>query len=405
MTSQTDNNVSMRLCHDIDIAHCSNASDVMEEKEPSLASPEDSGLISPEVGRIVEITLAVFINGSLSCVGLVTNMINMVVFAKHGFRDSVTISLMALAVADLLGLACMLNMCVCFGLMQFATFTVIDPLALVYVAGSWPHAMFTRMSTWITVYICVERFLCVYVPLKVRSFITAKKTSAYILLISGLMVACYANIYATFGVEWRFDPRVNATRLMLWVSSNRREMENISGVMNGSILPAVSLTIIIICTCAMVSSLNSSSSWREQHAGLSQTKHSQTGSSQDAAASQRSVADSGKNMPERRVARMVIVIALICVMCTVPELTINIVRRFFPDLDANRRYRYTNVIMYYAKYTIQNVNASVNIAIYYRMSSRYRQTLRSMLCLDSNSVSEKKGVVKAIKQEKIVRQS
>lgn len=45
-----------------------------------------------------------------------------------------------------------------------------DPVEFQYLTGAWPHVAFTRVTSWITAFITLERCLCITMPLKVRDW-------------------------------------------------------------------------------------------------------------------------------------------------------------------------------------------------------------------------------------------
>ncbi|GFS13197.1 chemosensory receptor B [Elysia marginata] len=70
--------------------------------------------ISDSMREKLEMAFFVVLAGGISLIGSVANIVNMVVFLKQGFADSVNISLFALAVSDFGSLITLVWMAICF---------------------------------------------------------------------------------------------------------------------------------------------------------------------------------------------------------------------------------------------------------------------------------------------------
>ena len=70
-----------------------------------LVKGENSAqLISDDVRFFFEVAVMLVGNGTMSVVGIVGNCLNLIVFARSGFKDTVNMTLFGLSVADLLSL-------------------------------------------------------------------------------------------------------------------------------------------------------------------------------------------------------------------------------------------------------------------------------------------------------------
>ncbi|BFZ03208.1 hypothetical protein BsWGS_06247 [Bradybaena similaris] len=100
--------------------------------------------VSKEVREVVQLVTYVSLCGIISLFGIGANIANIVVFMKQGFKDSINISLLGLAVADL---GCLLTMFYssfgynpAFGSLGLP-FDIQD---VTYVSGGYPHVYFNR---------------------------------------------------------------------------------------------------------------------------------------------------------------------------------------------------------------------------------------------------------------------
>ncbi|GFS05877.1 hypothetical protein ElyMa_001210400 [Elysia marginata] len=104
---------------------------------------------------LITITVLSYIRPAIIFFGLVTNVINLVVFLKAGAKDNVTIVLMALACSDLVFLA-LISTHACGFLLIFLVKLKrwpFDPLLLVFFAAlagehSLRHLQFSRRLSW-----------------------------------------------------------------------------------------------------------------------------------------------------------------------------------------------------------------------------------------------------------------
>ena len=105
------------------------------------------------------------LNEGICMIGVVTNIINIIVFVKLGLRETTSISMLSLAVSDLLSAA--------FGLWsnllylpQFPSFGL--PLRLV---RSWPKTKHTSTHTYIHIFIFMQNVYNIYIYIYIYIYI------------------------------------------------------------------------------------------------------------------------------------------------------------------------------------------------------------------------------------------
>ncbi|XP_059170413.1 uncharacterized protein LOC131951960 [Physella acuta] len=156
--------------------------------------------------HITQLTLDTFLNVNYGvlceaiCVfGIFFNIINIIVFVKQGFEESVNISLLGLAVADTAALTSQVWMNMMFSpivpYVPYAWYTTL------YLTGSWPHVTSTRAVSLLTVFITLERYLCVALPLKIKRIITHKTTAIIVTFIFLFTISTAIPVYANHSVK------------------------------------------------------------------------------------------------------------------------------------------------------------------------------------------------------------
>ncbi|XP_059173138.1 uncharacterized protein LOC131953786 [Physella acuta] len=163
--------------------------------------------------EIIDILFFAVIIFVISIMGSVANIINIIVFIKQGFQETVNISLMALTLSDLGSLLTL----VADGIILIisknwpdAPFNMND---VCYMLGVLPHAMFVRVSWLITSFITIERCLCVTMPLKIKRYVTASKTVAVIVCIYVCVFVGLSPYQLEIHLVATFNVQLNITRL------------------------------------------------------------------------------------------------------------------------------------------------------------------------------------------------
>ncbi|CAG5114702.1 unnamed protein product, partial [Candidula unifasciata] len=103
---------------------------------------------------------------SIDIFGTVTNIINSVCFIKQGFKDPINVTLIGLSISDLGCLVTLIWLNICFTPSFQQADLPFDPTGILYLTAGWPHVIFTRVTSWITAFITLERCLCIALPLK-----------------------------------------------------------------------------------------------------------------------------------------------------------------------------------------------------------------------------------------------
>ncbi|KAK3737436.1 hypothetical protein RRG08_059005 [Elysia crispata] len=200
--------------------------------------------------------------------GVVTNVINIAVFVKLGFNETSNISLLTLALSDLLStiMTIWATLCITPGFSDSEL--PFLPTEIAHMTGGGLSMLVLRCTAWVTAFISFERCLCILIPLKVKKWITPKTTTAVLLAI------CIATIGPTIGVYWRwrfvwkFLPGRNATVLGAAVVDTPAVvlLDTVFNILFGTIQPIVAFVTVLVCTVFLVVYLRRSSQWRKSMA-------------------------------------------------------------------------------------------------------------------------------------------
>ncbi|CAG5119122.1 unnamed protein product [Candidula unifasciata] len=291
--------------------------------------------------------------------GIITNILNIIVFSKQGLRDTVNISLFGLATSDLGSLITLLYANISF----MPDYNALDlPFVssdIMYIT-SWIHVIFTRVSTWVTAYITLERCLCVTAPLKVKNLFTPKRTVLYLVFIYVFMLASVCPVFYTARPAIIFDPSINRTLLGISFIEDRSKIEAFTFMTNNTI-PTMAFCTVAVCTAILVSALRKKSKWRRK---------ATTSSAKTVMADR-----------DSRVVKMVVLISTIFIICYFPGAAVFVYVLLDPDLRIDGIQKNVIIAIFSFLFHLESINAGVNIFIYLSMSSKFRVTFMSMMCL------------------------
>lgn len=313
---------------------------------------------SDDTRRIFEILNHVVLIGTTCLFGIASNLINIMVFCKQGLDNTVNISLFGIAISDLASLITLGWLITCLNPFAEKADLPFVPNEIQYLSGGWPHLCFTRTTCCITLYITVERCLCIALPLKVKQIITPARTKCIIIFIFILMILSLTPEYSTTYFGWKFNQDLNRTVLGLLFTANREKVAGFVFLLH-AVFGLFSFLIVTGFTVALVLKLKQKSQWR---------KKSMCDTSQSDAISTR----------DKKTVAMVVVIAVVLIVCFIPTVTLHTVVFFEPKFSIVGQYSNIFHVCWSFAFLFEAVNSSVNIFLYYNMSSNYRQTFNEL---------------------------
>ncbi|XP_059144270.1 uncharacterized protein LOC131931476 [Physella acuta] len=188
-----------------------------------MAEEDKTGdvILKQETRMIIEIVNVVFLYFFFSVFGIVTNVINMIIFYKQGLKSAMNICLFALAATDILNFVYLLECSFFLNPLVEYSGVRVNMRHLVYVAAGWPHVVCTRIAYLIMAYVTAERCISVALPLKVKAIVTPRRTKIAICLMLVFSAVMVMPEYASVYLDWQLILPRNESVLTLQFASNR----------------------------------------------------------------------------------------------------------------------------------------------------------------------------------------
>ena len=132
-------------------------------------------------------------------------------------------------------------------------------------------------------------------------------------------------------------------------------------------LPAIFLVISVVTTAVTANKLRSAVKWRQQVTSSTST------------ATQNTPAGDSKEIREIALTKMLIATSVLFVICMTPMLLVQLAMFLVPELRYGGLYHNLTAVVWSVISVFRCVNSSLNFFIYYRMGSRFRKTLWTLL--------------------------
>ncbi|XP_059145202.1 uncharacterized protein LOC131932326 [Physella acuta] len=84
---------------------------------------------------------------------------------------------------------------------------------------------------------------------------------------------------------------------------------------------------------------------------------------------------------EKKLVIMLVIVSVIFIACLMPTAATRTAVGIMPELSVNGNYFDVGLLLYELSYLTETLTSSVNLLVYYSMSSRYKYTIRSMFKL------------------------
>ena len=324
----------------------------------------------------LDITVGVFATGA--------NIVTIIVYSRLGFSDSTNISLTALAISDL-GIAVTLVI-TAVGMLLPAMFDVPFNDDIFLTTTTYPHNLLSRISAMITTYLSIERYFCVFLPLKIKTVITSKRTLVVMVIIFVFTFSLYPTGLFRFGIGWTFDFKRNRTVLGVIPTSDPivLRLHNVTLLIVSIILPFVTFFSVVLCTILLSVSLKKSKLWRD--ANRYTPSNTAKGSESEPKGNWKS--PKKQTSKEARAVKMVITIATVFIVTSIPSCVHIIAVMLVPGFTAVGRYYRMFDVCGLSYFGVNAINSGANVIIYYKMSYKFRS---SMLALFFPKSDERSG--------------
>ncbi|GFR58580.1 peptide receptor GPCR [Elysia marginata] len=307
--------------------------------------------------------------------GLVSNVVNVVVFLKAGAKDNVTILLIALAMSDL-GYLLLISPTMCGFLIQ----VLFDPKSwpfhfrLLFFTVHWPAITMYDYSAYISVSLGVMRCACVAMPIKFKLVFTKSRTIKWLIFLFVAAVLLRLPVLTINRIGWKINPATNISKLHL-VAVNQISMSRVMDILNRIIM--VYITYIIMRVCVITLSFKIFQASRIRQGCTS------TGTQHSGQVSEKQV--KGLSSRDLQVVKSVVLVCSIFIIAQMPQMILSTTRLINPEVDHGKRLLYLFSIFNQLIYTSGYLNASVNIFVYYNCNSKYRSVFQSLLILKKHS--------------------
>ena len=340
---------------------------------------------------------------SIVIFGLTSNTINILIFAKIGLKDNVTITLLFLSVSDLLYLIVssptFVAKLIQYNYPQYV-WSSFHPSVLSF-GLYWYAYLFYDYSSFISVFLAVVRCLCIAKPLLFKSMLTKSRTLTTLALLFLVTLALRFPVLLVIRFIWTLNPQTNSTFLSTTHASNFKEIYKANDIINRNTISWLAYLTVVACLVILVSKLQAASRFRRSLASvqnandvtapvekMTDRKQGNLRPSTLPAASMNNKLSSKSNswlgtMSARdlQVIQSVTMICAIFIISQVPFQVISTVRLLNPEFNEQGK----EILVYGFASTISiaftYLNASVNIFVHFNFNKRYREKFLSMFSL------------------------
>ncbi|GFR75432.1 chemosensory receptor A [Elysia marginata] len=319
---------------------------------------------------IITTTMLSYIRPAIICFGLATNVINIVVFLKAGANDNVTVLLIALACSDLVFLALISTHAFGFLLIFLVKLKrwAVHPDLLVFLL-LWPANTAYDISSFNAVSLGVMRCACVAMPLRFKLVFTKSRTIKWSLFLVVLAVLLRIPMLTINRVAWRTDPATNRTSAYL-LSVNKVAMTRFNDILNRGIIQYLAYIIMLTSVFVLSFKLYQASKMRQSCTTKSPQAFDQT--------SDKPVTQ-GMSARDMQVVKSTVLVCAIFILAQLPYIVTSTIRLINPEFDDGKAHAQLGYISAQVSLTFYQLNASINIFVYYHYNSKYRSILRSLL--------------------------
>lgn len=185
---------------------------------------------------------------------MITNAINLRVFIEQGvLSDSSTIALFSLAIADFGGCLSEVPGAVC----QIVKYTGTRPvylscLTLTAMVCHTPHVIMSRITCLLTVYIAVERSICVLFPFKIKRLLQPKVTATSMTLIYAVVLGAYMPFYIFTEMSLALYGSENVTYIKLTEGVQGKMTLKYLSIIFNTVVSFTATAVVIVTTALML---------------------------------------------------------------------------------------------------------------------------------------------------------
>lgn len=195
---------------------------------------------------------------------------------------------------------------------------------------------------------------------QVKNIVTPRRVSVTVVSVFIVFLGSAAPVYTVNRFDNKYFPYLNKTLIGLVYAKDRESVEKVSFTVNHFLLPLTAFAIITISTMILVIKLQNVATWRKKSMATSQFDHALS--------------------RNQKVAKMVVMISSLFIACFLPISAGFLSVAVEPEISLEGKFRNIGAIMAAIGQVLESVNSSMNIFIYFHMSSKYKKTLKRLVC-------------------------
>lgn len=327
---------------------------------------------------VVDVFLNLLIPLIVSVFGVATNLINICIFWKLDLRDSMSINVFALSMADFL--TTFLNTAACLCLATDILFPAgkVNTWSMGYVTFAWIENALYMSSCWITAVIAIERCFCVVFPFKVKQIFTRSGSVVAVLIIYTVHIVLYVPMFLIHKISWPelcpmkiVNCNITNTKVRIFTMLFDGETEKFDKIFDTTVTLAlndVSFIVAIGCTIYMSYKLKVSSKIRgAKCAELADVP------------SQRSKLSN----KERKLVKVALALVTTLLACSLPRVLVVSAQSSIPNGHITPLPWFIN-IMWAVAYIFTTIGCSITIFLYLSLNSNYRVVFKQLFQCRSN---------------------
>lgn len=195
---------------------------------------------------------------------------------------------------------------------------------------------------------------------QVNRIFTPKRASIIVVTLFTVLIVSVSPIYYVNRFSIVFKHSRNKSVLAIVQTDDRMDVLRVAVAINNIVIPFGAFAVVIVCTAILVVNLHRKSKWR-----------------------QTVTAGNSENMLSRdqKVSKMILIISVVFIFCFIPSCVNCVAITIEPRIDMYGQYRNTFIVLFGLCFALESANSSVNIFVYYNMSSKFRKTCKQLVCI------------------------
>ncbi|CAL1538158.1 unnamed protein product [Lymnaea stagnalis] len=341
--------------------------------------------ITNSLRRLLEIVIDLALNFILAMLGVITNILVIIVYAKQGFKDSVGISMTTISIWDLIKSLGGVMQRMAGPISIFSPVYALTWTNICLVVFNYLVSFSTYVTSVLAGYVAVERCLCVVFPLKVKWLLTPRLSLVVCTLTSLIVFGWFSVIFGIYDVFWVWDVTLNATIASYKFSDfSNRNSAVLFGYYNlsGTLWPMVSLVVIVISAIVMSTKLREAAEFRYQR---KETVAAHAPKSSDPTAKSGQKLTRPVSSRDQKVVKMLLVIIGLYVMNLSPRVAHYMAKYIVEEYYYLRTYHNLVHVVSYVILFFDFFNGSINLFVFLVMSTSFRATFNEIFTFNKQN--------------------